>query len=122
MRRRMSRFQPEVREDSVGRDLWLTCMQNFGHNLELANAVSNIAKKKSVTPAQLAIGWVSQLGPHVVALPGSSHKDRTLENLAGGDVTLSTDELAEINKILGSFTVQGGRYIDGQESHFYLWG
>jgi len=106
MRRHLTRFQPE----------------NFGHNLELAHAVSTIAKKKGVTPAQLAIGWVVQLGPHVVALPGSSKKVRTLENLGGGDVTLSADELEEINTILGSFTVKGGRYNDAMESHMHLWG
>jgi pyridoxine 4-dehydrogenase len=84
--------------------------------------VSTIAKKKGVTPAQLAIGWVTQLGAHVVALPGSSKKDRTLENLGGGDVTLSADELEEINSILGSFTVKGGRYNEAMESRMNLWG
>jgi pyridoxine 4-dehydrogenase len=65
---------------------------------------------------------VVQLGSHVVALPGSSKKARTLENLGGGDVRLSADELEEINKILGSFTVKGGRYNDAMESHMHLWG
>jgi pyridoxine 4-dehydrogenase len=63
---------------------------------------------------------VIQLGPHVVALPGSSKKDRTLENLGGGTVTLSKDELAEIDRILESFTVKGGRYNEAMEAA--LWG
>jgi pyridoxine 4-dehydrogenase len=105
-RRNMSRFQPE----------------NFAHNLELVNAISEIAQRKGVTPAQLAIAWVSHLGPHVVPLPGSSKKERTLENLAGIDVVLTADDSAEIEKVLESFEPKGGRYNDKMAPHLHLWG
>jgi pyridoxine 4-dehydrogenase len=55
-RRHLARFQPE----------------NFAHNLTLVHALSTIAEKKGVTPAQLAIAWVSHLGNHIIVLPGSS--------------------------------------------------
>jgi pyridoxine 4-dehydrogenase len=75
-----------------------------------------------VTPAQLAISWVAQLGPHVIPLPGSSKKERTLENLGSADVELSPTEIEEVDKILGSFTIKGGRYNDAMEKQFHLWG
>ena len=45
-----------------------------------------------------------------------------MENLAGGDIELTTAELKEIDEILDNHTVAGGRYIDGLESRFNLWG
>jgi pyridoxine 4-dehydrogenase len=49
-------------------------------------------------------------------------KERTLENLAGVDVVLSSEDLAEIDKILASFEVKGGRYNDNMAAHLHLWG
>jgi pyridoxine 4-dehydrogenase len=73
-----------------------------------------------VTPAQLAISWVAQLGPHVIPLPGSSKKERTLENLSSADVELFSTEIDQIDQILSLFTVKGGQYHDAMEAH--LWG
>ena len=58
---------------------WYTCNlltrqgQFFENNLANANALRAFAEKKGITPAQLAIGWVASLGPHVLPLPGSSY-------------------------------------------------
>jgi pyridoxine 4-dehydrogenase len=102
----MDRFQPE----------------NFAHNLELVNAISSVAASKGVTPAQLAIAWVGHLGAHVMPLAGSSKKERTLENLLGGNITLSRDELAEIEEIISSVEVKGGRYYEKRAAEMHLWG
>jgi len=92
----------------------------FEHNIKLVHAVKAIAEKKGVTPAQLAIAWVATLGPHVIPLPGSSTAKRTIENQAVNSITLSADELKEINGILDNFEVKGERYPEGHTSH--LWG
>jgi pyridoxine 4-dehydrogenase len=118
-------FSPEVGGSHVissNHNIELTTPQNLDHNLELANALSAFAKQKGVTPAQLAISWVAQLGSHVIPLPGSSKKKRTLENLTDTSIQLTYAELKEIDKILGSFTVKGGRYNDAMEAQFHLWG
>ena len=48
---------------------------------------------------------------------------RTLENLAGGDVELSSEDLAEIDKVLETHTVKGGRYVDAVPNEkLLLWG
>lgn len=97
------------------------------HNFAIVDALSEIARKKNVTPAQLSIAWVSALGPHVIPLPGSScvsvpssmystqlcnarHAKRTLENCAGGDIELTREEIEEVNKVIQSVGVEGGRY------------
>jgi len=103
MRRYFDRFQPE----------------NFHHNLQLADRLKELAAKKGVTVGQLSIAWVVSLGPsHIIPLPGSSHSERTLENLAGGDVVLTSEEIAEINKILDAIPVKGVRYVKGTPNLF----
>ncbi|KAI0055772.1 aldo/keto reductase [Artomyces pyxidatus] len=97
--------------------------ENMRHNLAMLDALKAIASKKGVTPAQLSIAWVSARGPHVIPLPGSSNIKRTLENLEGGDVELSAEELAEINTAMDAHEVKGGRYVDDVPSTVLgLWG
>lgn len=88
------------------------------HNFAIVDALSEIAKKKNVTAAQLSIAWVSALGQHVIPIPGSSHAKRTLENCAAGDVELTPEELDEINRVIDSADIQGERY---RTAHT-LWG
>ncbi|KAH9842658.1 aldo/keto reductase [Rhodofomes roseus] len=105
MRRRFTRFGEEYMK----------------HNLALVDALQAIAAKKGCTPGQLSIAWVGSLGEHVIPLPGSSKKERTLENLAGGDVVLTEADLAEINAVLEKHEVKGDRYF-GNPAAAHLWG
>ncbi|KAF9227548.1 Aldo/keto reductase [Gyrodon lividus] len=84
--------------------------ENIKHNFAIVDALTEIAQKKKVTSAQLSIAWVSSLGPHVIPLPGSSHVKRTLENCAGGDITLTEAELEDIIKVIENADVKGTRY------------
>ena len=52
-------------------------------------------------------------GPHVIPLPGSSSKSRTLENFSASNVNLSEAELKEINEAIDAFEVVGDRYPEG---------
>ncbi|KAI6005525.1 aldo/keto reductase [Pisolithus albus] len=85
------------------------------HNFAIVDALSEIAKKKNITPAQLSIAWVGALGPHVIPLPGSSVR---LENCAVGDIELTQEELDEINRVIDTADIQGERYATAAT----LWG
>lgn len=93
--------------------------ENFGTNLELVEDLKKIAKQKSCTPAQLAISWVQQLshsvGTIVIPIPGATKKERVEENAK--QVTLSSEDLAEINSILKKFEPQGSRYPAALMAH-----
>ncbi|KAN0087975.1 NADP-dependent oxidoreductase domain containing protein [Tylopilus felleus] len=84
--------------------------ESMKYNLAIVDALTNIAKKKNVTAAQLCIAWVCSLGSHVIPIPGSSHPKRTLENCAGGDIEFSKAELEEINRLIEKADVKGSRY------------
>ncbi|KAI0772528.1 aldo/keto reductase [Trametes elegans] len=94
--------------------------ENLRHNLAIAEAIKSLAARKGCTPAQLCIAWVASLGDKVLPLPGSARKERTLENLAGGDVILTEDDKKEVAHVLETHPVKGGRYADGENEQ--LWG
>ncbi|KAI0723565.1 aldo/keto reductase [Earliella scabrosa] len=95
--------------------------ENWQYNKRLVDALSAMAAKKGCTPAQLSIAWVASLGEKVIPLPGSSRKERTLENLAGADVELSQADLDEIAQIQATNPVHGDRYF-GNDEAAKLWG
>lgn len=94
--------------------------ENFAKNLELVRELEKIAKKTGCTPAQLAISWVKSLSerdgnPQIIPIPGASSPARVEENAK--DVNLSKEDIAEIESILQSFTVAGGRYGGHAAAH-----
>ncbi|KAI0708314.1 aldo/keto reductase [Earliella scabrosa] len=95
--------------------------ENWQYNKRLVDALAAMSAKKGCTPAQLSIAWVASLGEKVIPLPGSSRKERTLENLAGADVELSQADLDEIAQIQATNPVHGDRYF-GNDDAAKLWG
>ncbi|KAF8610056.1 aldo/keto reductase [Ceratobasidium sp. AG-I] len=89
-------------------------------NKKSVDALTEIAKKKNVTLAQLCLAWVSSLGPHVVPIPGSSRAQRNLENLAAASITLNEKEVEEIQRVLELNPITGTRYGDHGMKH--VWG
>lgn len=86
--------------------------ENFQKNIELVDAVAEIAKDKGVTAAQLALAWVLAQGDHLVPIPGT-RRIRTLEeNAAAVDVVLGADDLARIEAVFPKGAASGHRYAE----------
>ncbi|RYP26564.1 hypothetical protein DL768_011704 [Monosporascus sp. mg162] len=94
-RRMLPRFKPEA----------------FDQNFKLVEAVERMAKRKGVTTAQVAIGWVVVQG--AIPIPGSARVERVIENTKAASLT--DGELAEIQKFLGTFPISGERYGGAHE-------
>ncbi|KAF2653559.1 Aldo/keto reductase [Lophiostoma macrostomum CBS 122681] len=86
---------------------------NFEKNVELAEAVEKVAKKKDTTSAQVAIAWVQRQG--VLPIPGSTKASRVLENTTR--VELTDNEYGELESALSKATVSGHRYPEMFQSH-----
>lgn len=84
--------------------------ENFTRNLELVRAIADIAGNKGCTPAQLALAWVVHCGDHVIPIPGTQRRAYLEENVAALDLTLSGDELAELDRALPPGAASGPRY------------
>jgi aryl-alcohol dehydrogenase-like predicted oxidoreductase len=84
--------------------------ENFNRNLELVDKVQAIAADKGISAAQLALAWVMAQGPHIAPIPGSKSRKHLEDNAGAAEVTLSTDELAEIDAAFPPSEVAGERY------------
>ncbi|ARD13749.1 MULTISPECIES: aldo/keto reductase [Pseudomonas] len=78
-------------------------------NAALVNLIKQVAERKDVTPAQVALAWLLAQKPWIVPIPGTTKQHRLEENLKGAEVVLSTDELDAINRELSSVQIQGDR-------------
>jgi len=84
--------------------------ENFQKNIDLVNAVTQIATDKGVTAAQLALAWVLAQGEHLVPIPGT-RRVRTLDdNIASADMVLTADDLARIEAVFPKDAAVGDRY------------
>jgi aryl-alcohol dehydrogenase-like predicted oxidoreductase len=88
--------------------------ENHARNLELLAALEALADAHRVSAAQLAIAWVASRGEDIIPLIGTKRRDRLTAALAALDLTLSTDEFAEIEAVVPAGTVAGDRYEASQ--------
>ncbi len=84
--------------------------QAMQRNRIFTEVIGKIAREKSVTPAQLALAWVSRQGDDVFPIPGTKKIARLEENVASLNIHLSDDELTVIDEHLPAGTAEGGRY------------
>jgi pyridoxine 4-dehydrogenase len=64
-----------------------------------ADPVVAIAKEQGATPAQIRIAWTLARGNHVLAIPGTGDPVHLAENVAAGDLRLSSEQLAILDAI-----------------------
>ncbi|CAB5078174.1 unannotated protein [freshwater metagenome] len=95
-RRRGARFQGE----------------NLDANPKLVERISEIAKTKGISPAQLALAWVMVQGEDVVPIPGTRKIHRLEENAAAAEITFTAAELASIDAAAPIGATAGDRYPD----------
>jgi aryl-alcohol dehydrogenase-like predicted oxidoreductase len=79
-------------------------------NQALIDLLGQIASRKSVTRAQIALAWVLAQNPWIVPIPGTTKLHRLEENIAAADIELSPDDLREIEHSLSQVRVHGARY------------
>jgi aryl-alcohol dehydrogenase-like predicted oxidoreductase len=83
---------------------------NFAKNLALARAVQEIAARRGLTPAQLALAWVLGRARHIVTIPGTRSVKRLDENAAAAEVALAAGELEAIERAFPKGVAAGSRY------------
>ena len=84
--------------------------ENFYKNLQVVEKVKEIALQKNVTPSQLALAWLLAQGDDIVPIPGTRRRKYLEENIAATDITLTTEELKQIEAVAPKGFVAGDRY------------
>ena len=93
IRSRFPRFTPEALEA----------------NQPIVDLVNEIAGRKQATPGQVALAWLLAKSPTIVPIPGSRRPERVTENLQAAEVSLTADEVAEIDNRSAQLSVAGDR-------------
>lgn len=83
---------------------------NLDHNLALADGLRPIAERKGVTLGQVAVGWVLAQGTDIVPIVGARRRPQLAESLGALDLTLTPDDLVEIERAIPKGAVRGDRY------------
>jgi hypothetical protein len=96
IRNALPRFQGEAREA----------------NQRIAESIAEIAARKGVTPAQVALAWLLAQKPWIVPIPGTTKLHRLQENVGAAHVNLAADDLRGIDDVLARMPVQGPRYTE----------
>jgi len=92
--------------------------ENGQRNAALLQPITAIAAARGISPAQVALAWLHQQhdihGLTVVPIPGTRRATRLRENLAALELTLTADELAQLEPVAAQVT--GDRYPDMTET------
>jgi aryl-alcohol dehydrogenase-like predicted oxidoreductase len=87
--------------------------ENFTKNLALVDKVKALAARIGCTPGQLALAWVLAQGNDIVPIPGTKRRVYLEENVRALDLSLSKDQLAELDAIFPIGAASGTRYAEG---------
>lgn len=79
-------------------------------NRALVEGVAAVARRKGVTPGQVALAWMLAKKPWIVPLFGTRRIERLEENLDAVAVQLTPAEFEEVDSLSAGFEVQGERY------------
>jgi aryl-alcohol dehydrogenase-like predicted oxidoreductase len=82
-------------------------------NQAVVDLLGRIAKEKAATPAQIALAWLLAQKPWIVPIPGTTKLSRLDENIGSLAITLTADDLREINSAASKITVEGDRSLIG---------
>lgn len=74
--------------------------EGVAQNRDLLALVESTAKEKNATPAQISLAWMLAKKPYIVPIPGSRKESRIRENLGAAEVTLTAEEVAQLDKAL----------------------
>jgi len=64
-----------------------------------SGTLESVAKRLDATPMAVALAWLLQRSPNILLIPGTSSVAHLRDNVTGAGLSLSDDELTELNSI-----------------------
>lgn len=86
--------------------------EQFINNLKLVERIEELAKVRGIAAAQLSLAWVLAQGADIVAIPGTRKPHRVDENAEAASISLSAEELAQLEELCPKGAASGDRYPD----------
>jgi aryl-alcohol dehydrogenase-like predicted oxidoreductase len=73
--------------------------ENLDHNARLLGNLEKLARVKRMTLAQLSLAWILHQGESFVPIPGTHQITHLEENIGAADISLTPDELVQIDRL-----------------------
>ena len=83
-------------------------------NRPFVDRITELAKRKGATTAQLSLAWLLAQKPFIVPIPGTGKVKHLQENIESTKLVLTAEDMKEIANTLGEFEVHGGRMNEEQ--------
>lgn len=99
-RQDLPRFQPEA----------------IRANMRIVEVLNAFGRTRGITPAQVALAWLMNKKPWIVAIPGTTKLSHLEENLRAADIIFTAGEMRELEDAVSAIPVVGSRYNALQES------
>ncbi len=84
-------------------------------NLALVDRVRAVAERKGASPGQVALAWLLAQAPSVVPIPGTRRLTRLEENIGATEITLTGEDLTELDEASRQVKVVGDRYPEAMQ-------
>lgn len=84
--------------------------EHFYKNIELVEAIENMAKEKEITSSQLALAWI--ISKEIVPIPGTKRRKYLEENIEVSKIILSESDIQKLESIVPLGTDTGATYDD----------
>lgn len=82
--------------------------EHFYKNIELVEAIENLAKEKGITSSQLALAWIISKG--IVPIPGTKRRTYLEQNIEASKIVLSEADVQKLESIVPLGTDTGATY------------
>ena len=89
--------------------------ENRKANQTLVDLLAQMVKRKETTPARIALAWLLAQKPWIVPIPGTRKLHRLEENIGALDVTITAEDLQEIESAAARITIRGHRYSESNQ-------
>jgi aryl-alcohol dehydrogenase-like predicted oxidoreductase len=103
-----------LEEDDFRKHLPRYSGEYWENNQKLASEFAAGARKKNITPAQLALAWVLAQGDNIIPIPGTKRRKYLEDNAGAADVILSKEDMEEIEGLLKKYPNIGPRYTESE--------
>jgi aryl-alcohol dehydrogenase-like predicted oxidoreductase len=76
-------------------------------NFKVVDFLKDLAARKKITPAQIALAWLLAQKPWIVPIPGGTKIEHLDDNLRAADLQLAAEDLREIDEAFATIDIKG---------------
>jgi len=85
-------------------------------NFKVVDFLNDLAARRDLTPAQIALAWIIAQKPWIVPIPGGTAVPHLDDNLRAADIRLSAEDLREIDAAFAGIDITGAPLSAGLDA------